>query len=245
MSLAFKRGVLGCFFALWLLIGGDAALEAFAPGASLDAFTAVVLVAVPVLLVVNVRVAVRERSRERELVFSLLAQRRMLEAFTAAGRSGRRWPGEPWFDVQRALTALVLWRLPDAEAALRSARSTVIDREAEHHVLALSVVAAELAGSGDDARRRASRWQVPAAPLGTADLVRAARASDWPAVETVLASGATTDASFAPLHAAIDVWASQSQAPVDVVTLLGETGVPQVARVWPEFAAFLTRASEG
>lgn len=80
---------------------------------------------------------------------------------------------------------------------------------------------------------------------GYIEHARAARWDELRATRPPTLLGVAT--AFAPLLDAIHQWAHEAQraASIDHVTLLGETGVAQIAAVWPEFAEFVSRTPAG
>ncbi|MGV3619686.1 MAG: hypothetical protein ACO1OB_02655 [Archangium sp.] len=203
------------------------------------------ILTVPMAIALVVGAWLREKKAlEFEKIAAQLAERRFAAAVELAVAGRRRW--RPWPDgaFLQGIAELMLWRIPEASASWKQAypMTLVPDRAREREVFFWSVVAAEL--EGDAAKLREHRWFNTLARERrlVVDVVRAARQRDFDAVLSKL-SALPVATPFEPLCNALSSWARDvSLSDVDRIVLLGETGIDQVRRVWPEFADFLERA---
>lgn len=248
MTRTSKRAALAFFVAVFLSFAFVAGLQFFAPGLRGEIRTWAFVIpwlALPVFLVVNGFTATQAHNRARRDVAVFLNERRFADAYAVAKDGLERWPESQFFQLNLALAAMPLWRLTEARASLRRLFNMVVSHEEECRVLALEVVAAELHGDPDAARERAVRAGVPERLLAPADLIRAARERDWATVER-LRGGPDSSGLLSPLLDALRAWAREESAPepIDKVALLGETGIDQIEKVWPDFADFIRRAPQ-
>lgn len=87
------------------------------------------------------------------------------------------------------------------------------------------------------ARERAQRARMPETFLAFPNLIRAARERDEPRV-LKLERTLHWPREFVPLVAVLCAWAEEHQTPraIDKVALLGETGLDQLEKIWPDLA---------
>lgn len=189
----------------------------------------------------------RLKKREYEVLADLLYARRFLDVVERAAWSRARFILSSEAALVCGIAEVQLWRLAAARVTFRRCYAEVIDAHAEYEILAWELLAAELAGDVTVARERVEQARVPSRLLVLAHAVRAAREGDWARVKTLLAGSPRGAESFEPLRLVLLAWANEGERaqPIDKIQFLGETGLEQVERAWPELAAFVRRAPAG
>lgn len=203
---------------------------------------------IPIGFVVLVTVAapfVQHARRQAALleVSALIDDRRYVDALIRAERARRLWPRWKGMAMLRGKAQTVLWRLEAARLSFLTPLALGLEPDDEREVMRLALVAAELAGNPDGERARVERARPPAKTLEFPNFIRAARERDW---RLVLELGKTlqVEACFAPLVEVLMAMAEEdtNPRPIDKITFLGETGLEQVEKVWPDLADFVKRA---
>jgi hypothetical protein len=222
------------------------ATQALAPPAFLPIWHAISPFPFGFVVLATVAAPFVQRARkERALrdVTALIDGRRYVDALTHAERARRLWPRWKGMAMLRGLAETVLWRVEAARLSFLTPLSLGLDPDDEREVMRLALVAAELAGNPDRERARVARARLPAKTLEFPNFIRAARERDW---QLVLELGKTlqVEACFAPL---VDVLLAMAEEdtnprPIDKITFLGETGLEQVEKFWPDLADFVKRA---
>lgn len=234
--------LLGSFVAAWMTIGKltDTQEHAFWGWALLAVCAA--------MFVVYVGTGLRRPYRQQRaaaLASALLAQGRHLELLVHVEETRNVWPQWEGLLAEEGLASLALWRVEHARKCFHELLGLALTASSERVVMTCALVAAELAGDADAIRERADRARLAPEYFELPNAIRAVREGDLSTARELLASDAvqSSHATFRPLIDALMAWASEPEpVPFDKVRLLGETGLAQVERVWPDLADFLRRA---
>jgi len=174
---------------------------------------------------------------------ALFADRRFVEVLMHAERARRLWPRWKGAAVLRGLSEALLWRVEAARLSFLGPLSAGLEPEDEREVMRLALIAAELGGEPDRERARVARARLPAKTLEFPNFIRAARERDWRQV-IALGRQLRPEPCFAPLVEVLLAMAAEETdpRPIDKITFLGETGLEQVEKIWPDLADFVKRA---
>lgn len=183
----------------------------------------------------------------------LLAQGRLIQALEHLERVGADFPHASGVALYRGYTLMLLWRLEEADNALReSARLEEYARRPEYSRARVPyrALTQALLGQEPSANERlaeADHHKVADDPhVLLARLVLAVRRQDWASVANL---GVRSELSqlggvARGLSDALLEWSRRAQgkppASLNAAIVLGEADLTAVARAWPEFAAFLS-----
>lgn len=186
------------------------------------------------------------RTRAFCAMAELFSQGRYLETIESAARARRLWPNWEGPTLLSATSELLLWRLNSARRSFSRLLNMAHDFRIEREVLSRVLVADELAGDAERARKRIERARLPEEYLTLPRMIRASREGNHELVCELSGTNSTVAPEFAPLADALLAWAEegQSRRAINKVAILGETGLEQVEKAWPEFAEFLKRAEQ-
>ncbi|HEY0881283.1 MAG TPA: hypothetical protein VGD87_07125 [Archangium sp.] len=223
---------------------------AAATGNGQPVWTSFFFVIVPSLLIltwfgVPLVQGVRRRRATQE-THQLFATGRYLETLTQIKRARRLWPSWEGLTFLQGKTELVLWRVDAARATLHRLMSLGLGFEPqdERIVFTTALIAAEVAGDAENVRERVAAARYHEAYLVLPNLIRAARERDHALVLELASQEDLIPREFMPLVRVLAAWSREEAAPqaIDPIPLLGETGLDQVEKVWPDLADFIRRA---
>lgn len=186
-------------------------------------------------------------SRQRAALAEIdaaFASRRFVHTLELVTQARARWLGWEQGDTYANFSLVALWRIDEAllwyETAWTAKLHTFTKRWAAQRALFI----AELAGRGAPWRARADELQLTEHQRALAEFVRAAREGNFARVRELHPNLDAIPPVLQPLVAAIHSMANEhtNPQPIDKATLLGETGVEQVEKVWPALADFIRRA---
>lgn len=187
----------------------------------------------------------RKRRALQEL-HELFAAGRYLDTLTKAKRARRLWPRWPDPVILQGNAELLLWRIDAARATFHGIMTMGLGLEAtaERAVFTSALVAAELAGDAERARERVINARYADAHVLLSNLIRAAREREHTLVLELAADEDRIPRAFHPLARVLAAWSREEESPqaIDPIPLLGETGLEQVEKVWPDLADFIKRA---
>lgn len=187
----------------------------------------------------------RKRRALQEL-HELFSAGRYLDTLTKAQRARRLWPRWEAPVILQGDAELLLWRVDAARATFHRIMTAGLGLEAaaERAVFTGALVAAELAGDAERMRERVTAARYVDEHVVLSNLIRAARERDHALVLELAADLDNLPRAFHPLARVLAAWSREEEAPqaIDPIALLGETGLEQVEKVWPDLADFIKRA---
>ena len=184
------------------------------------------------------------RRRTLEQLVLLFSRARYLETITLAQTARRLWPDWEGPTYLMGSAELVLWRVDAARRSFGRLLMRALEPAEEREVFLMALIAAELAGDAERAREKIERARLPGAQLLLPNLIRAARERDHALVVRLVKQQPEVPRVFQPLVDVLCAWAEEEAAPrpIDKIALLGETGLEQIDKVWPDLADFVRRA---
>lgn len=184
------------------------------------------------------------RRRAIEQLVALVRQARYLETIELAEKARRLWPNWEGPTYTAALAELLLWRIDAARRSSARLMNHAHEPESERKVFSLALTIDEVAGDAERTRERVERARLPEAFLTLPNLIRAARERDDALVLQLSRADSKAIPAFDPLVAALVAWAQEKDGPrpINKIALLGETGLEQLEKVWPDLADFIKRS---